>query len=101
MVGECIFWLGFGVIVGDGMYDFLYIEDDVVWGLRFAVYLVDIIGVFFICIWCGVNISDCCVIFGGVIVMLNVCFGFGSVVVCKMMIASGSIWVGSRNGVVV
>ena len=100
-VGERIFWPGSGVIVGDGMYDLLHIEDDVVWGSRSAVYPADTIGALPIRIRRGANISDRCVIFGGVTVMPNACLGSGSVAARKMTIASGSIWVGSRNGVAV
>ena len=100
-VGERIFWPGSGVVVGDGMYDLLHIEDDVVWGSRSAVYPADTIGALPIRIRRGANISDRCVIFGGVTVMPNACLGSGSVAPRKMTIASGSIWVGSRNGVAV
>ena len=100
-VGERIFWPGSGVIVGDGMYDLLHIEDDVVWGSRSAVYPADTIGALPIRIRRGANIADRCVIFGGVTVMPNACLGSGSVAARKMTVASGSIWVGSRNGVAV
>ena len=100
-VGERIFWPGSGVTVGDGMYDLLHIEDDVVWGSRSAVYPADTIGALPIRIRRGANISDRCVIFGGVTVMPNACLGSGSVAARKMTIQSGSIWVGSRNGVAV
>jgi len=100
-IGERIFWPGSGVIVGDGMYDLLHVEDDVVWGSRSAVYPADTIGALPIRIRRGANIADRCVIFGGVTVMPNACLGSGSVAARKMTIASGSIWVGSRNGVAV
>ena len=100
-VGERIFWPGSGIIVGDGMYDLLHIEDDVVWGSRSAVYPADTIGALPIRVCRGANVADRCVIFGGVTIMPNACLGSGSVAARKMTVASGSVWIGSRNGVAV
>ena len=96
-VGERIFWPGSGIIVGDGMYDLLHIEDDVVWGSRSAVYPADTIGALPIRVCRGANVADRCVIFGGVTIMPNACLGSGSVAARKMTVASGSVWIGQSQ----